>query len=426
MNVTGGTSRVAVIGAGVSGLTAAYLLQRRYHVTLFEADNRLGGHAHTHHVVDGDGTPIAIDTAFITYNTRAYPLLMRLFGELRVATQSAEMSLSVRCEGCGLEYAGGEGPLGWFAQPASMTDISYLRTLAQIPDFYRHAHALLHGSEVGEIPTLGEFLAGNGYTRHFIGHFVVPLVSAVWSCEAERAIDYPAEYLFTFLAHHGLLSLKKSHGWRTVVGGSHVYVERVAKQLSAVRVGVPVRVVHRFPDGIEIVDETGAAHLFDALVIATHPDQALKLLAHPTADEEQVLGSFSYSKNETILHTDETVLPRHHNAIASWNYVQQTCTPKSGAVQVSYDMNKLQRLNSARRYFVTLNGVARVREVHVLARMMYEHPIYTPQSVSAQCRLPALSNRRWAYAGAYHGWGFHEDGCRSGVDAAHTLGVDWH
>ncbi|WP_041843098.1 NAD(P)/FAD-dependent oxidoreductase [Actinoplanes friuliensis] len=409
---------VAVIGAGVSGLTAAYVLRDEWDVTLFEADTRLGGHAHTHDVADAGGA-LAVDSGFIVHNRRTYPLLLRLFAELGVPTQETEMSMSVTCRGCGLEYAGAKGRQGLFVQPPKPR---YLATLAQVPVFHRRARALLAGS--GN-PTLGEFVADGRYTRHFVRHFVVPLVAAVWSCGPEVVADYPARYLFTFLAHHGMLSVTGSPTWRTVSGGSRTYVDLLAKELTTVRAATPVRSVTRSGTGVTVRDDGDDLHSFDAVVVATHADQALALLTDPSDAERRTLGAFRYSSNTTVLHGDESVLPSRENARASWNYELPGCAPDAGPPRVTYDMNRLQRLDAHGRYLVTLNAGDRVREDTVLARMTYDHPIYTPSSVAAQSGLPGLNDGRTAFAGAYHGWGFHEDGCRSGVAAAQSLGVTW-
>lgn len=409
---------VAVVGAGVSGLTAAYLLRDSWDVTLYEADTRLGGHAHTHDVDDPAG-PVAVDSGFIVHNDRTYPLLRRLFAELGVPTRATEMSMSVRCDGCGLEYAGAKGPGGLFVQ---RPDPRFLATLAQVPVFHRRARALL---ATGDDPTLGEFLARGRHTRHFVRHFVVPLVSAVWSCGPEAVADHPARYLFTFLAHHGMLSVTGSPTWRTVVGGSRTYVDLLAKELTTVRVATPVRSAARTADGVEVRDGNDEVRAYDAIVLACHADQALALLADAGPGERRTLGAFRYSRNDTVLHTDASVLPRRERARASWNYRLPGCAPEAGPPQVTYDMNRLQRLDARRHHLVSLNAGAAVPASAVLARMTYEHPILTRESVAAQADLPALNDGRTAFAGAYHGWGFHEDGCRSGVQAARSLGVDW-
>ncbi|MEV3930792.1 FAD-dependent oxidoreductase [Streptomyces sp. NPDC049944] len=417
--------RTAVVGSGVAGLTAAHVLGKAHDVTLFEADERVGGHAHTHDLSSSDGRTHRVDSGFIVHNRRTYPHLLRLFDELDVATQESEMSMSVRCEGCGLEYAGARGAAGLFARPGSLLRGPYLRMLTEVPRFHRAARALLALPEGAATTTLGDFAARGRFSPYFSAHFLTPMVSAVWSCDPVTALRYPARYLFRFLEHHGMLSIGDSPVWRTVTGGSRAYVDRVAKQVHSVRTATPVRTVRRHDDGVEIVTGDGTTEEFDAVVVATHPDQALRLLADPTDEERQTLGAFRYSRNPTLLHTDTTLLPRSRGAAASWNYLMPSCAADADRVTVSYDMNRLQRLDAPERFVVTLNGADRVAPDLVRARMVYEHPVFTPESVAAQARLPALSGPVTAYAGAYHGWGFHEDGCRSGVEAAAALGVTW-
>ncbi|MEV5160636.1 FAD-dependent oxidoreductase [Streptomyces sp. NPDC053728] len=417
--------RTAVVGSGVAGLTAAHVLGKAHDVTLFEADERVGGHAHTHDLSSSDGRTYRVDSGFIVHNRRTYPHLLRLFDELDVATQESEMSMSVRCEGCGLEYAGARGAAGLFARPGSLLRGPYLRMLTEVPRFHRAARALLALPEGAATTTLGDFAARGRFSPYFSAHFLTPMVSAVWSCDPVTALRYPARYLFRFLEHHGMLSIGDSPVWRTVTGGSRAYVDHVAKQVHSVRTATPVRTVRRHDDGVEIVTGDGTTEEFDAVVVATHPDQALRLLADPTDEERQTLGAFRYSRNPTLLHTDTTLLPRSRGAAASWNYLMPSCAADADRVTVSYDMNRLQRLDAPERFVVTLNGADRVAPDLVRARMVYEHPVFTPESVAAQARLPALSGPVTAYAGAYHGWGFHEDGCRSGVEAAAALGVTW-
>ncbi|MEU8585919.1 FAD-dependent oxidoreductase [Streptomyces sp. NPDC048664] len=417
--------RTAVVGSGVAGLTAAYILAREHQVTLYEADDRLGGHAHTHDLTASDGRTHRVDSGFIVHNRRTYPQLLRLFDELGVSTQGSEMSMSVRCEGCGLEYAGARGVRGLLAQPRNAARGAYLRMLAEVPVFHRGARRLLDEGRGDDALTLGEFLDRAGFSPYFRAHFMVPLVSAVWSCDARTALRYPAAYLFRFLAHHGMLSVTGSPSWRTVTGGSRVYVDRIAARLPDVRTGTPVRGVLRHADGIEVTAHDGTTASYDHLVVAVHPDQALRLLGDATPREKEVLGAFRYSRNTTLLHTDTTLLPRAPGARASWNYLMPSCAADADRVRVSYDMNRLQRLDATDTFVVTLGGQDRVAPERVLARMTYEHPVYTPESVAAQHRLPGLSTPVTAFAGAYHGWGFHEDGCRSGVEAAAALGVVW-
>jgi len=417
--------RIAVVGSGVSGLTAAHALSRSSVVTLFEADDRLGGHAHTHDVADSSGRTIPVDSGFIVHNRQTYPTLLKLFAELGVATQASEMSMSVRCDGCGLEYAGAKGVRGLFASPHA-TDPRYLRMLGEVRKFHRQARRVLVAEHLDTL-TLGGFLEVGGYSRYFVRHFMMPFVSAVWSAGPTTSLQYPARYLFQFFAHHGYLSVGGSPEWRTVTGGSRSYVETLAKQLTATRLNTPVRSVTRHADGVSITDGDGTMHAFDRVVIATHADEALRLLHDPTAAERDVLGAFSYSRNETVLHRDTSMLPRHAGARASWNYRMPSCAAgeRGERTMLSYDMNRLQSLNSTDTYVVTLNQTTGIDASEVIATMDYTHPIYTLESVAAQRRLPELSGGRTAFAGAYHGWGFHEDGCASGARAAEALGARW-
>ncbi|MEW2517867.1 NAD(P)/FAD-dependent oxidoreductase [Actinacidiphila alni] len=428
---TGARRRIAVIGSGVAGLTAAHVLHRTCDVALYEADDRLGGHADTHDVADRDGRVLRVDTGFIVHNDRTYPHLLRLLRELGVATQPSDMTMSVRCEGCGLEYAGARGPRGLLARPRNALRGRYLRMLTEVTAFHRAARHLLAagGSDEEGGRTLREFLAEGGFSPYFVQHFMTPLVSAVWSCSPATALDFPAHYLFRFLDHHGLLSVGGSPSWRTITGGSRRYVERIGKEVSAVHTSSPVTALRRLPEaeggGVAIRVEDGTTERYDAAVVAVHPHQALRLLAEPTAEERAVLGAIPYTVNPALLHTDTGLLPRASGARASWNYLMPSCAADAGAVLVSYDMTRLQRLDGADTYVVTLNGGERVNPAAVRDRMSYEHPRYTPESVAARRRLPALSGPVVAYAGAYHGWGFHEDGCASGVAAARALGVEW-
>ncbi len=416
-------STVAVVGAGVAGLTAAYVLQRQCDVTLFEAQHRLGGHAHTHEVVSADGRVLPIDSGFIVCNDRTYPHLLRLFGELGVETQPTEMSLSVRCDGCGLEYAGARGLGGVFADARRGASPAFLRMLVEVKKFHRRARRLLDSHD--DSVTLGEFLRRGRFSRYFEQHFMVPLVSCVWSCAPRTALVYPAQYLFRFLDHHGMLSVSGSPQWRTVVGGSRTYVERAAKELTATEISTPVSSVRRVTEGIEVRDDADVVRRFDRVVVATHANEALALLADATDAERAALGAFEYSTSDTVLHTDASLLPRNARARSSWNYLLDACDSDASRVQVSYHMNRLQRLDEPIDYLVTLNGSSRIDDDTVLRRMSYTHPIYTPTSVAAQAQLPALNDGRIAFAGAYQGWGFHEDGCASGVRAAASLGVEW-
>ncbi len=391
-------------------------------MTLYEADTRLGGHAHTHQISldQGDGGTVGVDSAFLVHNDRTYPTLCRLFDELGIATRETDMSMSVRDDASGLEYAGARGFGGLFPSWSSFARPRYLLMLAEVKRFHRAALRLLEAD--ADDATVGEFLDRHGFSQYFIEHFMTPLIAAVWSSPPGQSLNYPARYLFVFLEHHGMLSVFNSPTWRTVVGGSVTYVDAVADLIDEVRTGAAVRSVRRLPDGVEVSDAISGPRHFDAAVIATHPDQALLMLAEPTYAERSVLGAIGYSTNHAQLHTDESVLPTRRRARASWNYL---ATPDDQQVLVTYDVTRLMRLGGDRRFLVTLGGEDRVDRGTVLTEMTYSHPMYTPESVAAQRLLPTLDDDRVVYAGAYHGWGFHEDGAASGLRAAQRLGAEW-
>jgi predicted NAD/FAD-binding protein len=420
-----GQKFVAVIGGGVSGLTAAYLLARAgQHVTLYEADDRLGGHARTHRITGPGGRSDDVDTGFVVYNERTYPLYTRLLAELDVTGRDTELSMSVRCAGCGLQYAGQRGPRGLLAG-LTRGRSRYTRVLTEIPRFHLRAGQLLDAGGGDDDLTLGQFLDSEDFSAYFRAHFVLPLVAAVWSCPAATALHFPARYLFEFLRNHGLLSVHGAPAWKTVTGGSQRYVREIAERLAAVQTSAPARAVHRFPDAAAVRDGDGRTAAFDHVVIATHADQALALLGRPTPAEEKVLGAFHYVTNPALLHTDTRLLPRRSGIRASRNFQLSDCDGPQQRTRVSYHLNRLQQLDAGQDYIVTLGGEGAVAGERVLERMTYAHPVYTPESVAAQRRLPELNTSSVVFAGAYHGWGFHEDGCRSGVDAARALGVHW-
>lgn len=415
---------VAVVGAGVSGLTAAYVLSQTHDVTLFEGDARLGGHAHTHTVPTSDGSQVRVDSGFIVHNERTYPHLLRLFRELDVPTRPTEMSMSITCDGCGLSWAGGAGARAVFAQPRRAADPRFVRMLLEIPRFHKAARALLAGPVEGDDPTWGEFLERGTFSQYFIAHFALPLVSCVWSSGDEDSLDYPARHLFAFLDHHGMLSVSGSPTWRTVVGGSATYVDALAARLGDVRTSAQVTSVSRHPDGVD-VRTAGGITTFDQAVIATHADQALALLSDVTPQEKEDLAAIRYSRNATVLHRDTTHLPSAKRAKASWNYRSETCGGASEA-RVSYWMNRLQGFDEdGDQFLVTLNSATPFDEGDVIARMDYAHPVFTREAVAAAARLATAGGDRLVFAGAHLGWGFHEDGCRSGVEAAERLGVTW-
>lgn len=423
-----GPPRIAVVGSGVAGLTAAWALAKTAEVTLYEAQSRLGGHAHTHYLrARHDSTQtVGVDSGFIVLNDRTYPTLTRLFAELGIVTQESDMSMSVRCDGCGLEYAGSRGLGGLFPRPQSLVRPRYLRMLSEVRRFHRLARAEL-ANPADASRALADFLREGSFSAYFTAHFMVPLVAAVWSCSPRIALEYPVGSLLTFLDHHGMLTVFGSPTWRTVTGGSQTYVRAIAERLSQVWAATPVRAITRHACGVTIRDAADRLELFDAAVIATHPDQALALLERPTAAETAILGAMPYSVNHTVLHTDESVLPSRRRARASWNYRLPRCTASPDRVLVSYDLTRLQRLDAVAdlRFLVTLGDDDRVRPETVIDTMIYQHPQYTATSLAAQRRLPEIGDGRLAFAGAYHGWGFHEDGARSGVMAAAKLSGRW-
>lgn len=419
--------RIAVVGSGVAGLTAASLLSGRHDVVLLEKADRPGGHARTVDAKASNGAAVPVDTGFIVHNRRTYPNLVRLFDELGVVTRPSEMSMSVRCEGCGLEYAGAKGLGGALPSWDVATRGSHLRTLLQVKRFHLHGRAVLADRSRDEM-TLGAMLDEGGYTDHFRQHFLRPLVAAVWSTPHEVTDDYPARYLMRFLDNHGMLSVTGSPTWRTVVGGSRTYVERAARTVGTVRTGAEVVGISRDPRGVTINVAPDEEVRVDALVMATHADQALKLLDDATDDERRVLGRWRYSVNGAALHTDTSLLPRTTRARASWNSVMDRCDD-GGEARITYDLTRLMGLaedDADERFLVSLNQVDRIAPDTLQDRTSFDHPVYDRASVSAQRELPRLDGvRRTWFCGAYHGWGFHEDGCASGVRVARALGVDW-
>ena len=434
--------RIAVAGSGISGLAAAWLLAPHHEVVLFEARERLGGHTHTltvgpggartsrHNLraaTDADVGRLAVDTGFIVYNEPTYPLLTALLDELDVATEPSDMSWSLRCEHHGLEYAGSAG--GIVAQPRNLADPHYLRFLADIARFNRIANRVVEDRRTTPI-TIGRFLEVGGFGRDFGRHYLLPMAAAIWSTGMTGITDFPLQTLLDFFFNHGLLGVTTHHPWRTVTGGTASYVTPLVDQLEdrggTVLLGRGVDRVRRDHDGVAVTDAIGDTARFDAVVIATHADQALAMLDDPSDEEVELLGAWDYSANAAVLHDDPGLLPRTRAARASWNYLLDDCTDPGSSVSLTYDMNRLQNLHGPNDWLVTLNPSTPPSADRVLWRGTYHHPTYTRASVATQARLDELNGRRHTfYAGAHHRYGFHEDGLWSAVRAARHLGVRW-
>jgi predicted NAD/FAD-binding protein len=409
---------IAVIGSGIAGLGAAHYLSRRHRVELFESDRRLGGHAHTHLWQEG-GRSLPLDSGFIVYNHRTYPHFVRLLDELGVAGQPSDMSFGVRCRRCSLEYSS-RGLPGLFAQPRRLLDRSHIGMLLEIPRFNRRARAFLRSSG-GSTSTLGDFLAGGRYYGSFVRHFLLPMGGAIWSAPFGAIRDFPARSFLTFFRNHGWLTLFGAPRWWTVKGGSRSYVEAIARGLGSVHLATPVQGVRRLPQGVELRLD-GGVRRFDAVVVANHADQALRLLEDPSPEESRLLGSFRYSRNRTVLHRDVSVLPRARGAWASWNCEIEDCADEQAAVSVSYHLNRLQRLTGETQICVSLNRPRSV--VDALAEMDYTHPILDAPAIEAQEAIARINGQRSTYfAGAHLRYGFHEDGLWSAIRVAEMLGV---
>ncbi len=402
--------KIAIVGTGISGLVAAHRLHREHEIVVYEASERIGGHTHTVPVEAADGTHW-IDTGFIVFNDRNYPEFEALLAELGVESQPSHMGFSVS-DGGRFEYSG--TPWGLFARPAHLVSPAFLGMLRDWRRFNREARALIGMN--GTAPSLGHWLEQQGFSRHFVERLIVPQASAVWSADPEQMWSFPASFMAEFFENHGMYSLRDRPQWRTVSGGSRSYVEAItAPWRDRVRTGAPVRRIERLPDGVRIEAEGCESEDFDQVVIATHSDQALRLLGDPTEAERELLGAVPYQRNEAVLHTDTSLMPRRRAAWSSWNF-HLSEEPAPGST-VTYWMNNLQRVRAKQHYFVTLNRGDQIDPEKVIRRISYDHPVYTKEGVAAQARHAEISGtaRRTHYCGAYWGWGFHEDGVVSAL-----------
>lgn len=405
--------RVAIIGAGIAGNTVAHKLYRDHDVTVFEAENWIGGHTHTVDV-EWAGRTYAIDTGFIVCNDWTYPNFLTLLAEIDAPLQPSTMSFSVRCERTGLEYNGASLNT-LFAQRRNLLRPSFHRMVRDILRFNREAPRLLETSQDVQ-PSLGDYLERGRYGREFIEHYLLPMGAAIWSTHPARMLECPARFFIRFFHNHGMLSVNERPQWRVVRGGSRAYVDKlVAPFRDRIRLSAPARGVRRIPGGVEIESDHGRQP-FDAVFLACHSDQALRLLQDPTPLERQVLGAMPYQANDVVLHTDERLLPRRKRAWAAWNY--HVLARDHGAVAVTYNMNALQSLDAPTTFCLTLNRTDEIDPRRIIARYSYDHPLFTPAAVAAQARHSELNGAHGVYfCGAYWRYGFHEDGVVSALTA---------
>ncbi len=417
--------RIAVVGSGIAGLGAAWLLQRRHEVTLFESADRLGGHTHTH-AIEADGQTHQVDTGFIVYNPNHYPLLSALFSELGVASQPTVMSFSVSDERNGFEYEASD-LRGLYCRWQNAFSWRFQRMLWDLLRFYRLAPALLAAPDPG--PSLGDWLAAGRFGPGFVDDHLLPMAAALWSSPEKQILDFPAKALVQFMHNHCMLQISGRSPWRVVKGGSSSYIAALLPRMSAVdiRLASPVQAVNRAGAGVELAltqQGQAATERYDQVVLACHSDQALALLQQPSDLERDVLSALPYQSNDVVLHSDTRLLPKRRRAWAAWNALK--LAGAEARCTVSYSMNMLQSLPGPTQFIVTLNASDRIDPARILRRLDYQHPLYTLAGSRARARRGEINgvDRIW-YCGAYWGHGFHEDGLRSGVEVARGLGIEW-
>lgn len=414
--------KIAVIGAGVSGLVTAYLLSRSHDVELFERNRYFGGHSHTVNVAAGSET-LSLDTGFLVYNEPAYPRFSTLLDELGVATQPSDMSFSVTCEACNLAYSS-RGLAGLLARPVGLLKPRNLQLARDILRFYREASRAVSDDAIQSL-TLSQYLDARGYSGEFRRHFIVPLAAAVWSMPAEEIDQFPARYMLRFLYNHGLIGGGRERWrWRTVTGGSRSYVEAILARLGERAVfDTSVIALTRGDDGVTLTLARGGTRRYDAAVLACHADEALGILGDASSAEQQALEAFRYTTNHVVLHTDAALLPPEQAAWASWNYRTPDCRADTG-LALTYHLNRLQSVPGDVQYCVSVNPQTPILRHAIIEEMTYTHPHYSFETLEAQRRVAALNGANRVYfAGAYLGYGFHEDGVESAHNVAAMLGV---
>lgn len=414
--------RIAIVGTGISGIVAAYLLHRDHEIHVFEAADYIGGHTNTVEV-SLEGRGYAIDTGFIVFNDWTYPNFIALLQKLGVESQPSDMSFSVKCERTGLEY-NGTNLNTLFAQRLNLFRLSFHRMIRDILRFNRESLELLEQSGVG--PSLQSYLETNRYSKEFIEQYLVPMGAAIWSASHETMWKFPARYLVQFFKNHGMISVDDRPTWHVIKGGSRQYVQKlVAPFLDRIYLNTPVESVSRFPDHVGVQANIGRRECrvirFDHVIIAAHSNQALSMLADPSPTEKDVLGAIQYQENEAVLHTDASLMPKRKLAWAAWNYHLLPNQPNRAVV--TYHMNKLQSLTAPCEFCVTLNYTKAIAPAKMLRRITYQHPVYSPEAVAAQKRHGELNGvNRTSYCGAYWGFGFHEDGVNSALAACKPFG----
>lgn len=411
--------KIAIIGSGIAGLSAAYYLHREHDISLFESADRLGGHTATVDV-QLDGRHYAIDTGFIVYNDWTYPGFIQLLSELGVASQATRMSFSVRCEQSGLEYAG-SNLNSLFAQRRNLVNPRYLRMLADIVRFNREAPAELDSGRLNEAMTLGAYLQQKGYSQAFCRHYLIPMTAAIWSAGTASVMDFPLTFFVRFFRNHGLLNLVDRPQWRVIQGGSREYIAPLTAGFAdRILLGQQICAVERCDQGVRLRNQHGDSWLFDQVVLACHSDQALAMLQRPTARERALLSALPYSDNDVVLHTDASVLPARRRAWAAWNY--HIDRYQQDRARLTYNMNILQGIESEQTFCVSLNHSDRIDPARILARFNYSHPRFTLEGIDAQQQLDSINGRdRIWYCGAYWRNGFHEDGLQSALEVVRGI-----